>query len=117
MFYDNEKCKIIVNDSFPFCDGRKGPQWIWSKPAGNELFAKIIEKVYLIYKLFSYFGGSPIPDNIEQIIYGGGNESDAMKILINAKQKIYSKKNMVIIIIIMMKCLKKLKIIKKIKKL
>ena len=117
MFYDNEKCDIIVNDSFPFYDRGKGPQWIWSKPAGNELFAKIIEKAYLIYKLFSVYAGEVKPDTINKIIYGGGNESDAMKILINAKTENIFKKNMVIIIIIMRKCLKKLKIIKKIKKL
>jgi len=96
MFHNNEKTEIIVNDSFPFDleDLENNPPWIWSKPGDNELFAKIIEKAYLIYKLFSDFGGKALNNNIREIIYGGGKESDAMKILINAKtEDIFQKKN------------------------
>ena len=95
MFHNNEKTEIIVNDSFPFDleDLENNPPWIWSKPGDNELFAKIIEKAYLIYKLFFDFGGKALNNNIREIIYGGGKESDAMKILINAKtEDIFQKK-------------------------
>ena len=72
---------------------------IWSVPSGNELFAKIIEKAYLKYKLTydnlnKNLGNdvSSLKQEINRIIFKGGYESEAMKILINTKEykQIYS---------------------------
>ena len=92
LFYNNERKEIVINDNFPFgkIDGQLS--WIWSKPEKNELFAKIIEKAYLKYKLT--YGQYNTNDGnmfsllkaIEKIIFNGGFEKEAMKILINTKE-------------------------------
>jgi len=68
--------------------------WIWSIPSHKELFAKIMEKAYIKYQMIygTYVKQyNQILDKIYHIIYDGGNERDAMKILINSKSKlIYS---------------------------
>lgn len=92
LFYKNERKTIIINDNFPFDSINNS--WIWSVPSGNELFAKILEKAYLKYKLtYENLGDkSSLKKKIHKIIFDGGQEKEAMKILINAKEnkKIYS---------------------------
>ena len=97
LFYNNERKKIVISDKFPF--DLYNNNWIWSTPSGNELFAKIIEKAYLKYKLtYGNFNQnlrniSSLKKEIQKIIFYGGLEKEAMKILINTKEykQIYPK--------------------------
>ena len=89
LFHNNDRKKIIVNDSFPFDTSKGNCNWIWSLPAGNELFAKIIEKAYLKYQLtynMNMLYEDDILSAIRKIIFYGGLEKEAMKILINTKE-------------------------------
>jgi len=102
LFYNKERKEICINDKFPFYlyDIKKIP-WIWSLPADKELFIKILEKAYIKYQLiygayknqhFKISGSQGLLIAIDHIIYDGGLEKDAMKLLINTKEyrKIYS---------------------------
>ena len=94
MFYNNQRKQITISDIFPFETFDGNNYWIWSLPSeGNELFTKIIEKAYLKYQLIygSYFNdgfdSKNILSNISKIIFKGGYEKDAMKILVNSQFK------------------------------
>ena len=87
FFHNNVKTEIKVSDNFPFLNN-----WIWSQPANNEIFAKIIEKAYLIYQLQfgKYANSSKNPNDLLTIIdkvinLDGGLESEAMKLLVNSQ--------------------------------
>lgn len=94
LFHNNQKRTITISDRFPF-ELKNGLYfWIWSHPAGNELFSKIIEKAYLKYQLTfgKYMAYNQDSSNILSIInkiihIDGGTEREAMKILINSEFK------------------------------
>ena len=88
FFHNNVKTEIKVSDNFPLLQNN----WIWSRPANNEIFAKIIEKAYLIYQLNlgKYANSNKSPDElltlINKVIHlDGGFEKEAMKLLINSE--------------------------------
>lgn len=94
LFHNKIRKEIKINDSFPFENNHYEIKWIWSKPADNELFGKIIEKAYLKYQLTYNYKmniNNMTSDNdllkaINQIIFGGGYEKEAMEILVNTKE-------------------------------
>ena len=99
LFNNNKRIEITVSDIFPFEIIDNNYNWIWSipDPEDNALFTKIIEKAYLKYQLTygkyyaDNFNKNNILSNINDIIFGGGVEEEAMKILVNSKYKsIYS---------------------------
>ena len=98
LFYNNKRKQIVINDKFPFyTNNANDDSWIWSVPFKKVLFAKIIEKAYLKYKLTyedyseNFEGAFSLQKKIKKIIYDGGLEKTAMKLLINTKYKhIYS---------------------------
>ena len=68
--------------------------WIWSQPGNNAIFCKLIEKAYLKYQLiygkFHSIFYKDIKSYLNKIIFAGGFEREAMKILINSEtQTIY----------------------------
>lgn len=104
LFYNNERKEISINDKFPFYKmnyyNDKIP-WIWSIPADKELFAKILEKAYIKYQMiYGTYGKKyskiseeqKLLEEIYHIVYDGGLERNAMKILINSREskKIYN---------------------------
>lgn len=99
LFNNNQRIQITVSDIFPFEIIYNNYNWIWffPDPEDNALFTKIIEKAYLKYQLTygkyyaDNFHKNNILSNINDIIFGGGVEEEAMKILVNSKYKsIYS---------------------------
>ena len=99
LFNNKKKKEFVISDKFPF---DTNGNWIWSVPFENALFCKIIEKAYLIYKLTyrqnnKHFGEvDSLQQEIKKIIYDGGLEREAMKILINSNEskQIYNKNQM-----------------------
>ena len=96
FFHNKKKIEISISDNFPFKNNNGQYSWIWSEPAQNKIFAKIIEKAYVKYQLI--YGGYKVYNNlynyyqallsnINKIIYGGGRTKDAMRILINSEYK------------------------------
>ena len=88
FFHNNVKTAIQVSDNFPIFQNN----WIWSRPANNEIFAKIIEKAYLIYQLNlgKYANSNKSPNELLTLInkvinLDGGHENEAMKLLINSE--------------------------------
>ena len=86
LFYNNERKTISITDNFPFDD----KNWIWSRPENNELFCKLIEKAYLKYQFIygkynDFISQQNFISSINNIIFKGGLEREAMKILINSE--------------------------------
>ena len=88
FFHNNVKKAIKISDNFPLLQNN----WIWSQPANNEIFAKIIEKTYLIYQLKfgKYANSSKSPNELLTLIdkvinLDGGLEREAMKLLVNSE--------------------------------
>ena len=86
LFYNNERKTISITDNFPFKDN----DWIWSRPEKNELFCKLIEKAYLKYQFIygkynDFTSHQNFVSSVFDIIFKGGLERDAMKILINSE--------------------------------